>query len=530
MAYTANREQLYVPVNQPSIIFDVLNPCRQGSMGATWPVYNRPCYDDGNAHQRGGYVPNIQVYRRTKIVATLGPACFSEDTLDRLIRAGVDCFRLNFSHGTHAEFEQAIPRIRRLSQEAGRAVALLQDIQGPRLRTGRVSGGGTLLLESGQKLTVTTEEVEGNQDRISIPYPQLSTDVAPGHRMLLADGAIALRVLKVSPHEVLTEVERGGELGEHKGLNLPDTHVTAAPLTSKDKDDLAFGVRHEMDYVALSFVRRRDDVLDCRRYIHQVGGNALIIAKIENPQALDDLEGIMSVSDGVMVARGDLGVEVSPERVPLLQKRIISRANELGLPVITATQMLESMVEHAVPTRAEASDVANAILDGTDAVMLSAETAVGKHPIAAVETMVRIAQEAEWANTDAHTTTESANDEAHAMARAAKSIATDLDTKAIAVFTKSGRSAQVLASVRPFTPVYAFTGDPSVFRRLVLWYGITPVLIQPLTETETMVQQCLQELSRMQVVAPNDRVVVMGSAPQVIGGQTNLVTVRTVGA
>jgi pyruvate kinase len=475
-------------------------------------------------------VSNAHIYRRTKIVATLGPACFSEDTLGRLIQAGVDCFRLNFSHGTHAEFEAAIPRIRRLSQESGHAVALLQDIQGPRLRTGRVSGGGVISLEEGQQLIVTTEEMEGTQDRISIPYSQLSRDLAPGHRMLLADGIIALRVVEVSSSEVLTEVEKGGELGEHKGLNLPDTHVTAEPLTSKDKDDLAFGVRHGVDYVALSFVRRRDDVLDCRRYIHQMGGDAPIIAKIENPQAVDDLESILSVSDGVMVARGDLGVEVSPERVPLLQKRIIRRANELGLPVITATQMLESMVEHTVPTRAEASDVANAILDGTDAVMLSAETAVGKHPVATVETMVRIAREAEPANSIARTTTEPANDEAHALARAAKSIAIDLETKAIAVFTKSGRSAKVLASVRPFTPVYAFTGDPAVFRRLALWYGITPVLIEPLTETEAMVQQCLEELSHTQVVAPDDQVVVMGSAPKVVGGLTNLVTVRTVGA
>ena len=473
---------------------------------------------------------NNQVYRRTKIVATLGPACFSEDTLGRLIQAGVDCFRLNFSHGTHEEFQDAIPRIRRLSQEAGRAVALLQDIQGPRLRTGRLSGGGSIALRDGQQLTVTTGEVEGTQDRISVRYPRLPSDVMPGHRMLLADGAIALRVVEVSATEVLTKVERGGELGEHKGLNLPDSHVTAEPLTAKDKDDLAFGVRHGVDYVALSFVRRRDDVLDCRRYIHQMGGASPIIAKIENPQALDDLEGIMSVSDSLMVARGDLGVEVSPERVPLLQKWIISRANELGLPVITATQMLESMVEHEVPTRAEASDVANAILDGTDAVMLSAETAVGKHPVASVETMVRIAREAEPANTSAPSTHEPANDEAHAMARAAKSIATDLATTAIAVLPKSGRSAQVLASVRPFTPVFAFTGDPSVFRRLALWYGITPVLIEPLTETEAMVQQCLQELSRMQVVSSNDRVVVVGSSPQVVGGLTNLVTVRTVGA
>ena len=482
-----------------------------------------------------GPVPSNAAYCRTKIVATLGPASNDEATLRRLIQEGVDVFRLNFSHGTHAQFKETIPLIRRLATDEGQAVALLQDIQGPRLRTGRLAGGKPVILKTGQRLTVTSEDVEGSATTISISYPALAEDVAPGHRILLADGSIALRVVSVSPPTLEAEVETGGTLGERKGVNLPDSRISAPALTDKDQEDLAFGVAHDIDYVALSFVRRREDVLACRRHIHLLGGAAPVIAKIEHPEAIENLEEVLSACDGVMVARGDLGVEVSPERVPLLQKLIIRRANELGLPVITATQMLESMVERPTPTRAEASDVANAILDGTDALMLSAETATGRYPTEAVRTMVRIAQETESAPLPlsqahtSHTTVNRATDQARSIARAARVLSEDLGAPAMVVFTVSGRSGQILSSERPSAPIYAFTPDQSVYRRLALWHGVTPILTELADDASIMVDSALRELTRLGVVTGADRVVIVGSAPRLEEGLTNLITVRTAG-
>ncbi len=480
-------------------------------------------------------VPRNTAYCRTKIVATLGPASNDEATLRRLIQEGVDLFRLNFSHGTHAQFQETIPLVRRLAAEEGQDVALLQDIQGPRLRTGRLAGGKPVTLKAGQRLTVTSEDLEGSATTIAISYPSLAQDIAPGHRILLADGAIALRVVSASPPAIEAEVEAGGALGERKGVNLPDSRISAPALTDKDREDLAFGVAHDVDYVALSFVRRREDVLACRRHIHLLGGSAPVIAKIEHPEAIENLEEVLSACDGVMVARGDLGVELSPERVPLLQKLIIRRANELGLPVITATQMLESMVERSTPTRAEASDVANAILDGTDALMLSAETATGRYPTEAVQTMVRIARETERAalpRSAAHTSDTAFNrstDQAHSIARAARVVSEDLGAPALVVFTVSGRSAQLLSSQRPSAPIYAFTPDQSVYRRLALWHGITPILTAMADDASSMVDDALRELTRLGVVAGADRVVVVGSAPRLEEGLTNMVTVRTAG-
>ena len=465
-------------------------------------------------------------YRRTKIVATWGPAVASEDALRRLVRAGVDVFRLNFSHGTHEEFEEAVPRIRRVAAEEGRVVALLQDIQGPRVRTGPLQGGGPVELSTGSTVTLTSADEPGTSARFSIGYAGLANDVLPGHRVLIADGTLVLRVRGVQTGEVTATVESGGLLGEHKGVNLPDTDVSAEPLTAKDREDIALGARMGVDYVALSFVRRREDILACRRLINQQGGSAPVIAKIEHPQAIANLEEVLSASDGVMVARGDLGVEVSPERVPLLQKQIILRANEMGLPVITATQMLESMVERPTPTRAEASDIANAVLDGTDALMLSAETAIGRYPVEAVETMARIAVETE--RTSSRSFSYPTNEQAHVLARAASTVAKDLDAQALLVFTSSGHSGKVLSHQRPEVPVYALTEDPAVCRNLALWYGVTPVLMRVGTDTEAMVDLGIAELRRRGALAPGDRAVVMGSAPKLVEGLTNLITVRIV--
>ena len=468
----------------------------------------------------------VNVERLTKIVATWGPAVASEERLRGLIQAGVDVFRLNFSHGTHEQFEDAIPRIRALAAAEGRHVALLQDIQGPRIRTGLLPDGKTVTLETGSTVTLTTDDELGTPHRLSIAYPHLTEDVQPGHRILIADGTIQLRADRVSDGEVDATVIHGGLLGEHKGVNLPDTAVSAEALTPKDRADLEFGARVGVDYVALSFVRRADDVAACRSLVNELGTDTPIISKIEHPLAIDNLDEILAASDGVMVARGDLGVEVSPERVPLLQKLIIRRANEMGLPVITATQMLESMVERPVPTRAEASDIANAILDGTDALMLSAETAAGSFPVIVVQTMARIAREAESAEVvPAHM---HRDEQPYLVARAAASLASDLGAKAMLVFTRSGKTAETLSRHRPAMPIHALTPEASTARRLALWYGVWPIMVPVTEEIETMFERGILELRERGTVAPGDLVVLLGSSPVRIGGPPNFVNVRTV--
>ena len=292
--------------------------------------------------------------RRTKIVATWGPAIASDDVLRKAIAAGIDVFRLNFSHSTHEEFAQAIPRIRAMAKELGKTVALLQDIQGPRIRTGLLPGGEPIALETGATVTIAPGDELGSPEHVYVTYPRFVDDVDEGQRILIADGTIILRATKVNRGSVVATIEHGGMLGEHKGINLPDSQVSADPLTEKDVDDLRFGAEMDVDYVALSFVRRASDLEACREVIQGFGRKTPIISKIEHPLAIENLESVLAASDGVMVARGDLGVEVSPARVPLLQKRIIRRANEVGIPVITATQMLESMIDSPIPTRAEA--------------------------------------------------------------------------------------------------------------------------------------------------------------------------------
>ena len=467
----------------------------------------------------------MTAHRRTKIVATWGPAIAPEPVLRRVVRAGVDVFRLNFSHATHAELETAIPLIRRIADEEGRSIALLQDVQGPRLRTGALKDG-PVYLAPGESVTVAPVDEPTAAGRITIAYPQLTDDLKVGHRILIADGVMVLRVTEVSGGEVTAMVEQGGSLGGHKGVNLPDTSVSIGSLTEKDRRDLEFGVRVGVDYIALSFVRRREDVLDCRRLVSALGAKIPIIAKIESPEALTNLEGILAASDGVMVARGDLGVEVSPERVPLLQKSIIKRANEIGIPVITATQMLESMVERPMPTRAEASDVANAIIDGTDALMLSAETAVGSYPVETVETMARIAVETE--ESAPPQTPHRINEQGHVLAAHARQLAEELRADALLVFTRGGHTAELLSHERPSTPIYAITPDAAVGRRLALWYGVSTIITEIARDTTVMVDYGLHMLRRHGLLQSGDRVVVLGSAPTLGEGLTNFITVRTV--
>src|SRR5215472_9164427 len=333
--------------------------------------------------------------RHSKIVCTIGPSTHSPRLIRRLIQAGMDVARLNFSHGTHEMHTHSIAMLHAASAELGKTIGILADLQGPKIRTGALAGGGTVALRSGQPFTITTAKILGDSTRVSTVFRPLPREVHPGDRILLSDGLIELRVENTSGHEVRCRIVNGGELGEHKGINLPGVKLRVPALTKKDREDLRFALEHGVDYIAVSFIRRPEDVLLAKSLIRRAKKVTPVIAKLEKPEAIENLDAILRVSDGVMVARGDLGVEMSPEKVPVVQKNIIARAREMRRPVITATQMLESMTQNPRPTRAEASDVANAIFDGSDAVMLSAETAAGKYPIEAVSMMARIVEEAE---------------------------------------------------------------------------------------------------------------------------------------
>lgn len=464
--------------------------------------------------------------RRTKIVATWGPAAATDDRIRYLLRAGVDVFRLNFSHANHDEIAEVVPRIHALAAEEHRHVALLQDIQGPRIRTGLLPNGHPVQLETGSVISISAEsggETTSSASSITVTYPRIAEDVNEGDRILIADGTIVLRAQTSTGGTVIARVEYGGMLGEHKGVNLPDSEVRAEPLTAKDISDLEFGAKIDVDYVALSFVRRASDVEACRTLLLSLGRKTPIISKIEHPLAIENLEEILAVSDGVMVARGDLGVEMSPERVPLLQKHIIRRANEVGIPVITATQMLESMIERPTPTRAEASDVANAILDGTDAVMLSAETAIGHYPIQTVETMARIAVEAESAQR--LPLRFERPEQAFLIAQSAVSLASKLDAKAVLVFTRSGQTAQTISLNKPDRPIYALTPHTAVARQLSLWYAIEPYVGLDQEDIGGMLEHGIGALRDHGAVVEGDTVVLMGSLP---AGPPNLINVRSV--
>jgi pyruvate kinase len=465
--------------------------------------------------------------RRTKIVATLGPATHTPQRIAELLQAGVNIVRLNFSHGTHAEHAEHIATVRTAAAQSGKAVGVLMDLQGPKMRTGPLVDGEPVMLTAGQEFTITTRDVPGDSSVVGTTYDQLAADIHKGASVLLSDGMLELRVLRTTDTDVVCEVLHGGELREHQGINLPDTAISAPAITPKDMEDLHFGLEQGVDFVAISFVRRASDVQQVQDLIAQAGHNVPVIAKIERPEAVEELDDILDCTDGVMVARGDLGVEMSPARVPIIQKQIIKQANRRGIPVITATQMLESMIEHARPTRAEASDVANAIIDGTDAVMLSGETAVGAHPIETVQTMALIAE-----------TTESdvlyADDRKikpvtapgialapFAIGTAASAIVNTLPIRAIVVFTQSGSTSRLISQQRPSVPVLAFTPDEHVYRRLTLLWGIVPMLID-LTDTEEQ----FEEIARTALIEagyaqPTDFVVLTGGHPIAQRGQTN---------
>jgi pyruvate kinase len=471
--------------------------------------------------------------RRTTIVATLGPASSDPEIIERLIRAGLSVARLNYSHGTHDEHRRRLKDVRAISARTGISVACLQDLSGPKIRTGKLIDAEGVQLQDGARFVLTTDSLDGTADRVSTTYDYLPRDVKPGEHILLDDGTIQLKVEQIQAHDVITRVIHGGLLKPHKGINLPGTALSVSALTSKDRDDVEHGLEIGVDFMALSFVRKADDISELKEFLAQHGRSDMrVIAKIEKPEAIDNLNAILDVTDGVMVARGDLGVELPSEEVPMIQKKIIYEAYRRGRPVITATQMLESMVYSPRPTRAEASDVANAILDGSDAVMLSAETAAGKYPVESVATMARIASHTEvqhhekpWLFPSGSSLLDR-HSKSRAIAKAACQTADELDARYVIVFTESGATARLVSHFRPNRPILALSPSELVCRQLTLPWGITPILSVYYEEMEQMLEDGLEVL-REKGLAEKGDIAVMISGTTPMRGGTNVMKIHS---
>lgn len=469
--------------------------------------------------------------RRTKIVATIGPSTQDPNTLRKIIQAGATTLRLNFSHGKHADHERSIRLIRQTAYELAQPVAILQDLQGPKIRVGKLPEEG-VLLKPGDSYVLTSHKVECNAQISSISYDYLAEEVPVGSKILLDDGKLEMLVEEVNPKagELHCRVVVGGVLFSNKGVNFPGVYLSVKALTEKDKEDLMFGLDQGVDWVALSFVRNPQDVLEIKDIIANAGKSVPVIAKIEKHEAIEQMEAVLSLCDGVMVARGDLGVELPAEDVPILQKRLIATANQLGIPVITATQMLDSMANNPRPTRAEVSDVANAILDGTDAVMLSNETAVGKYPVEAVLTMAKIAEriEQESSNLKNYPTTKSSIP--NAIANAVGQIAQQLDAAAIMTLTKTGSTARNVSKFRPQKPILAITPHVSVARQLQLVWGVKPLLVLDLGSNTETFEAALNVAQEKSLLANGDLVVMTAGTLQGVSGSTDLIKVEVVKA
>ena len=473
--------------------------------------------------------------RRTKIVATLGPATSDEEALRRLLRAGVDVVRLNFSHGNEEEHGHRCEIVRKLAREMGRPVGVLLDLQGPKIRIGKVAGKG-IHLEAGRDISIRTGELEATVECLVTPFRDLPRVVSRGQRILLDDGLVELEVTGVEDDVVACRVVVGGRLTSHKGMNLPDTETRLPSLTDKDRNDLEAGLRIGVDMVALSFVRTAADVRELRSILLSRRAATPVVAKIEKPQAVVNIREILEIADGIMVARGDLGVEMSPGRVPVIQKKLLREAHRMGRFAITATQMLQSMVHNPRPTRAEASDVANAIFDGTDAVMLSEETAAGQYPVESVEQMVRIANWTEPVYFESRPgpgeVTVLEGDEGdrstRAICQAAVDAARALQAKALVVFTRSGRTARILASMRPRTPIAAFTYVEATSRFLCAIWGVTPLVMPKVERTRDLIVDSEPLLKGFGIVEDGDLVVVIAGT-SVAAGAANMMKVHRIG-
>ena len=470
--------------------------------------------------------------RKTKIVCTLGPATDDKETLRKVIEAGLDVARFNFSHGNHEEQKERIDMVKEISKEIGKPIGLMLDTKGPEVRTGDLKEG-KVQLEQGNETIMTTEEIEGDAQRFSVQYKQLPQDLEKGSQILIDDGLIELKVKEVNGTEIKCEILNGGELGSRKGVNLPGVKVQLPALTEKDVSDIKFGIKQGIHFIAASFTRKASDVLEIRKILEDENAEDIkIIPKIENQEAVDNIDEIIEVSDGLMVARGDLGVEIPAERIPVIQKNLIKKCNENAKPVITATQMLDSMIRNPRPTRAEASDVANAIFDGTDATMLSGESAAGQYPVESVQTMAKIAKEAELSlkYKQADMKMEKKPDTVTgAISLASCEAAYDLGAEAIITATGSGLTARMVSKYRPMNPIVAVTPNERVQHFLTLSWGVYPLLVPQSNTTDDMIDNAISKALDHGLVKNGDLVTITAGAPVGIPGTTNLIKVDVVG-
>ncbi|WP_240374626.1 pyruvate kinase [Bacillus piscicola] len=471
--------------------------------------------------------------RKTKIVCTIGPASESPEKLRQLMDSGMNVARLNFSHGTHEEHQSRIQLIRDIAKEADKNIGILLDTRGPEIRTHNMTDGAVQLVK-GQELLVATEEVEGTSEKISVTYENLANDIEPGKVILLDDGLIELEVMEVASDVIRTKVLNSGELKNRKGVNVPNVKLNLPGITEKDAEDIEFGIENDVDFIAASFVRRPSDVLEIREILERHGAEDIhIIPKIENQEGIDNIDAILEVSDGLMVARGDLGVEIPPAEVPLAQKELIKKCNSRAKPVITATQMLDSMQRNPRPTRAEASDVANAIFDGTDAVMLSGETAAGDYPVESVKTMHDIAVKTETAlkyeTILEQRTKESRKSITNSISQSVSHTAFHLGAAAILTGTESGYTAKVVSKYRPESPIIAVTNSEKVLRRLALVWGVTPLLGTAAKSTDEMLDSTVRASLKAGLVKHGDLVIITAGVPVGESGTTNIMKVHVIG-
>ncbi|ONM46886.1 pyruvate kinase [Nocardia donostiensis] len=466
--------------------------------------------------------------RRTKIVCTLGPATATEDRIRELVESGMDVARLNFSHGEHSDHAENYKKVRQASDHIGRAVGILADLQGPKIRLGRFLEGRTVWA-TGEEVRITVDEIDGTHDRVSTTYKELATDAKPGDRLLVDDGKVGLTVTAVEGNDVVCRVTEGGPVSNNKGVSLPGMDVSVPALSDKDIEDLEFALKLGVDFIALSFVRSPADVELVHDVMDRVGRRVPVVGKLEKPEAIDNLEAVVLAFDAVMVARGDLGVELPLEQVPIVQKRAIQMARENAKPVIVATQMLESMIENSRPTRAEASDVANAVLDGADAVMLSGETSVGKYPIETVRTMSRIVHAVETESTRVPPLTHVPRTKRGVISYAARDIGERLNAKALVAFTQSGDTVRRLARLHTPLPLLAFTPLPEVRSQLALTWGTETFIVPTVDTTDAMIKQVDQALLTMNRYQKGDLVVIVAGSPPGTVGSTNLIHVHRIG-
>lgn len=470
--------------------------------------------------------------RKTKIVCTLGPSTDNEDILKQMMLAGMDAARCNFSHGTYDNHRKRMEMIRKLRKETGKPVAILLDTRGPEVRVKKFKDG-KVTLEENQLFTLTSDEVEGSVDKVSVTYNRLYEDLEVGMRVLIDDGLIEMKVEQIDQKNIVCRVINGGTVSDHKGVNVPDVDLSMPYISEKDREDILFGISQDVDFIAASFVQKKEDIMQLRRLLEKNGGSDIkIISKIENKQGVTNIDDIIAVSDGIMVARGDMGVEIPYEDVPVIQKKIIKKVYQTGKQVITATQMLESMIRNPRPTRAETTDIANAVYDGTSAIMLSGETAAGAYPVEAVRTMVRIAerteQDMDYRKRFYQSGKEADKDVTNAICHATCTTALDLNAKAIVTVTKSGRSARMLAKYRPESDIISCTTTEKVCRQLSLTWGVTPIRIKEEKEIFSLFDKAIQASVKMHLLSTGDLTVITSGVPIGMSGTTNMIKVQIV--